>query len=231
MSNVETLVLTMDSPYIAQIAPLYSASFGEGQKESEGWGERAACYQTNCLEDGKRKIVPYKDVGTPCPECATPMEEAYPLDWTIQYIVKELSKPNPIGFLGFINSELAGAAWGYVDNLDVILDDKYHTQIMRNKINKRVKSRWPRAKKSKYISEVVVAPWFRKKFVATTLVQSIIDYNYDPELPVTMRTMRESSMFGIGGFVGLEQIIGPNLGADSIDTEEERRVFFVSPKR
>lgn len=230
MTQLEIELLDRSSQYIPTVSMLYAASFGEGNNESEGWGERAACWQPECLEEGKqKKIVPYVEVGTQCPDCLIPMSEAYPLDWTINYIISELSALNPIGFLGFVREEIVAVAWAYEDDISKIALEKYNSYRMQSLIPSLVQSRWPEAKKSRYISEVIVAPNWRGNFFATTLVQALIDYENDGNTPITMRTMQKSPMYGIGLRVGLEQVVGTTSLLPR-DSEQPRRVFFVSPR-
>lgn len=223
MSDLKIESLVNARQYLSEIASLYAASFGEGNSPTEGWGERAACWQAACAEFGKQAIVPYVNVGTPCPDCKTPMTEAYPLDWTIQYIVSELAYPNPIGFLGFIRSKLVAAAWGYEASIQEIVNDKYRVdKAMQQLVVQRVTSIRPDANtRSRYVSEIFVAPDERRKFYATELTQAMIDTS----LPITVRTLATSSMASISQRVGLQQVI--KVGEDQA---KPQRIFFVSPK-
>ncbi|MFH2086029.1 MAG: hypothetical protein ABII21_04575 [bacterium] len=222
MSNLKLESLANVRQYLDEIANLYASSFGEGNNPSEGWGERAACWQNTCTDPGKQAIVPYVEVGTPCPKCATPMNEAYPLDWTVKYILSELAYPNPIGFLGFIRSELVAVVWGYETSIEDIVTDKYRDDEEMQKLvaNRVTEVRPDAASQSRHISEVFVSPSARRQFFATELTKAMIK----TPLPITVRTLATSSMASIARRIRLQQVI-----YEGEDTVKPKRIFFVSP--
>ncbi len=220
MSNLEIEELRASTASL--VAPLYAACFGEGSTPAEGWGERAACWETGCLEDGKQKIIPYVEVGTPCPQCATPMTEAYPLEWTSRYIKSELSYPGTIALLGYID-RIVAAAWAYEGEIGTIATRKYpNNPSMAAKVVATYGRVWPKESKTFYISEVFVSPDKRGNNYAQELINKMLS---QARYPVTSRTLDTSPMTTVFTKAGLKKI----LSAGS-DPENNLRVFYASPR-
>lgn len=224
MSNIEVKNLLKSQRLVPAVAKLYAACFGEGDNPQQGWGERAACWENTCLDDGRGKIVPYVEVETPCPTCTTPMDEAYPLEWTINYILDELSYPGAVALVGIVNNIVAAAAWGFEDNITNVATKKYpDVEDMQKRVIDAYQSIWPNQENTRHISEVFVRPKFRGKDYAQILVRKMVEGS---QLPITSRTLDTSPMTTVFDKVGLVQALGPDS-----DPKNSNRVFYVSPKK
>ena len=151
------------------------------------------------------------------------MTEAYPLDWTIEYILGELSYPGAIGLIGLIDNIAVAASWAYEGSIRTIASKKYANEAMVEKVVATYYSIWPDQPETRYISEVFVGPEYRGRDIAQKLTNRLVETSH---LPVTSRTLSTSPMSTVLSKAGLEQTLKPGS-----DPDKPKRVFYVQPNK
>ena len=245
MKNKEILQINQIDPgnsgQIGQLADLYADVFA-----GPPWNEVTKCASTGSFYGSDTTV------GSPCPDCQTPLLEAYPREETIRYILGELGKSNPIGLLAFVNNELAGFSWGYQTDVNSLAMSKWKTPKMQEAV-KSLLVDYGVTDKLFYGSETGVDPKFQGKGLGKKLVTArlnrIISSN---ERYALVRTNVNSPMYGIingswikGGMDGFTQILGPvadtkfwtgewqqkNTYINMLDSENPERVLFLFDKK
>lgn len=220
-----------DLNQITEVAGLYANVFA-----GPPWNESTKCLTTGSF------YGPDTQAGNPCPDCSTPLAEAYPIDETVEYILGELGKANPIGLLAFVNSELAGFSWGYQTTPEELAESKWKTPKMQNTV-KDLLSSYGVSGKLFYGSETGVDPEFRGKGLGKQLVRTRLNQVIrSGEKFMVVRTNLNSPMYGICSEMGeFAQILGPVARTgwfnnkykpafeyvNTLDSENPERVLFL----
>lgn len=203
---------------IDQVAGLYADVFA-----GPPWNEATKCVTTGSF------YGPDTQAGAPCPDCSTPLAEAYPRDETTEYILDEMGKANPIGLLAFVNSELAGFSWGYQTTPDKLAESKWKTPKMQKTV-KDLLAKYGVSDKFFYGSETGIDPQFRGKGLGKQLVESRLwrilstGENY-----VLIRTNIDSPMYGICKYTkGFEQILGPVADRPLFSKKWQKKYKYIN---
>ncbi len=183
--------------------------------------------------------------GGPCPDCQTPLLEAYPKDETIKYILGELGKSNPIGLLATINTELAGFSWGYQTQVKDLAKSKWKTSQMQDAVQALLSS-YGVDDSVFYGSETGVDPQFQGKGLGKQLVSERLKQVKDSDVKfMLVRTNFNSPMYGIcQRLEEFGQILGPKAKkglfsreyrpsyryVNGLDSENSDRVLFLYDK-
>lgn len=221
---------TLDNSQLNQLAGLYARVFA-----GPPWNEITKCATS------KTFFGPETTVGNPCPDCGSALQEAYPTQETVEYIVQELSKPNPLGFLAYVQGELAGFSWGYETTVQEIAKSKWNTPRMQQTIQETL-TELGVIKPLFYGSETGVDPQFRGQGIGKKLFETRLAFAKKNQNFVLTRTNVNSPMYGISKQTAwVKQIFGPtaskplfskswkndNKYITGIDKENTERVLFL----
>lgn len=168
-------------------------------------------------------------IGDPCPTCYDILQEAYPLEETILYIQKELSRPNAVLALLEKESLIIGFAWGFsYDSSTSFIEEKYKTKEMKNNLSSLF-TQFRLSDSFFYFSECGVAPAFRRQGLSNGLSEELVRQAEILGQPLLMRTNYQSPMVHVASRFGMEQIMG-SRGSSVInfqDMENKDRVLFL----
>ncbi len=232
-----------DLSQVSQIASLYADVFA-----GPPWNEATKCLTSDSFYGLDTQA------GSPCPDCSSPLTEAYPQFETTKYILGELGKTNPIGLLAFVNSELAGFSWGYQTTPEELAEStKWKTSEMKVKV-KDLLADYGVTGQFFFGSETGVDPKYRDKGLGRKLVKARLNEILSSgEKYALVRTNVNSPMYGIidggktKGLDGFFQILGPISNRnfwtgkwelrkeagkpvyenDMVDSEDPDRVLFL----
>lgn len=225
---------TSNGPQISQLADLYANVFA-----GPPWNEIARCTNTQAFYGAENQP------GSACPDCSIPLEEAYPQESTIKYILGELGKSNPIGLLATIDTKLAGFSWGYQTDRDSLAESKWQTGKMKQVVKDLLTSRGVNNKLF-YGSETGVDPKFQGKGLGKQLVNDRLKQVEESNANfMLIRTNVSSPMYGIcQNLAQFKQILGPVAKKglvsrkfkktdeiiNTLDSENSERVLFLYNK-
>lgn len=223
-----------DGVQVGQLAELYANVFA-----GPPWNEVTKCVTSGSFYGADTQA------GAPCPDCSTPLSEAYPKDETIAYILQELGKSNPIGLLAYVNNELAGFSWGYQTTPQDLANAKWKTPKMQQTIKDLLATYGVKGTVF-YGSETGMDIQFRGKGIGKKLVRTRLDQvNQSTAKFMVVRTNVDSPMYGICKEMGeFLQVLGPVAQTgwfdkkykptfryvNALDTENVDRVLFVYDK-
>lgn len=196
---------------LVKIARLYADAFAD-----EPWNEYKVCKNDHYFG---RKC----EYLTKCTSCDEPVELAYPEGKMVDYITKEVEKPN--GTLIIFEDqgkEVYAAGWGYVCTIEE-LKAKYKTPEMQGKIEAAIKKTALKVDKIFYLSEIMVDTRVRKQGIATEIFDRLSKRTKELELEMVMRTHNESPMAIIAQKRAMPRII--DVGND---TEIVGRVLYMT---
>lgn len=149
---------------------------------------------------------------SPC--CATQLINAYPEKQTIDYIFRELSQPLAQKRLFYSEKgQLMGFSWGYqLKDAMVLVEKKWPQSPKTQQEVTEAISSWSDPRQPLfYISEVGVAPSFRKRGIGFKLTRGLLDYGIALNKPVVFRTNWASPMARIAARLEMRQIMGPKI--------------------
>lgn len=239
----------MKSKEIIQLKNIDPSNIGEVSKIGDlladvfagpPWNEATKC-PTGASYYGRET-----QAGSPCPDCQAPLVEFYPKEETIQYILGELGKNNPIGLLAYVNNELAGFSWGYQTTPSGVAT-KWKTPQMQGLVQELL-ANYGVEDTLFYGSETGVDPQFQGKGIGKKLVRARFEEILrSGEKYALVRTNVNSPMYGIvngswiqKGLDGFTQILGPvanqswsgkweqkNKYINMLDSERPDRVLFL----
>lgn len=157
----------------------------------------------------------------PCEECnGVVLEEAYPINQTSEYILKEISGEGSTGYVFKENEKILGFGWGYILSGEDFAFKKYNEEnrefivsVIRPNINYF------------YVSEVGVQIELQGKGIGGQITRMIAQKGIDLGLPLLLRTSRTSTMAFTARNMGMELV----LGGESLppDPENNKRLLFV----
>lgn len=150
-----------------------------------------------------------------------PWEENGEFEPTIAYILGEMARPNFIGFLKFVEGELAAFGWGYQEDIVTLAGHKYDTEGMQTSVAKVVCQVAPTGVVN-YVSEVVTVEKFEGQGFGKTIVNELRESG--GKLPTLLRTHTNS--------IGMNRICR-KLGFQKLpitDTELPR-VLYIRPNK
>lgn len=238
MKSKDTLQIksidTNNANQIGQLAGLYANVFA-----GPPWNEVTKCATSGSFYGTDTQT------GSPCPDCQTPLLEAYPKEETIRYILGELGKSNPIGLLAYVNTELAGFSWGYQTGSKNLVESKWKTSKMQQVVKDLLAS-YGVTDQVFYGSETGVDPEFQGKGIGKQLVRTRLEQvNQSGAKLMVVRTNFNSPMYGICTEMNqFRQILGPVARTgwfnnkykpayeyvNAIDSENVDRVLFLYDK-
>ncbi len=169
------------------------------------------------------------NVGDMCPNCGDLLEEAYPVENTISYIGKELSRPNAFLITRFEDENLVGFAWGFsYENPEKFLKEKYKTEEMRGLLSEVFRQEWLQGP-FYYLSECGVKPEYRGRGLSNEVSGELVTMANQLKLPLIMRTNYQSPMVYVAQRFGMDQIMGPRDTEiiNVLDLENTSRVLFL----
>lgn len=219
-----------NSGQIDRVAKLYADVFA-----GPPWNEATKCASTDSYYGLDQPV------GSPCPDCQTPLLEAYPRQDTISYILKELGQINPVGLLAFVKEELAGFSWGYETTVEALVTSKWKTSEMQQAV-KNILGQYGVKDPVFYGSETGVDPKYQGLGIGKTLVRRRLHQVAKTKVDsMVVRTNLNSPMYGICQSIGFQQILGPTATRDEktgkysnefqyvnkIDSENIDRVLFL----
>jgi hypothetical protein len=184
-------------------------------------------------------------LGEPCPDDAVPLELAYPLEETTEYISRELCRPDAALFLlrNSVN-QVRGFSWGFAyDSPEQFAAEKYKTPGMQQTVA-RLLGGVGIAGKFYYLSESGLAddPAVRGRGLSREFHRLRLEVAANLGLPAVQRTSSNGPMYRTSRRF-MRQIMGPEAEADPVtsklaptgrvvggylDTENEQRTLFIS---
>lgn len=197
---------TLSRVILAALAKLYAITFG-----SAPWFEVGRCPKCETF---------YSEKGIPCPKDGIFVEEAYPLEQTIEYIRRDLARPQSVIILSQDpeSEELISFAWGYQTTIKEFLEQKYQQdQEVQHQFMTLFEIGFLLSPDSPilYISEMGTAPQWRGRGLATYAIKLLLEQAKDLSLPVITRTIVDSpSIYSIAIKLGMTQISGPVRNSD-----------------
>lgn len=213
-----------------KLARLYARVFA-----GPPWNEVFRCDSCQCFFGNEHQL------GLPCPNCANPLGEAYPLEESVTHIKAEVTRPNGTLITLEPNGEIIGFAWGYsIPGPAEFANSKYHTPQMRETIYDLM-LRTGITGQFFYFSECGICGEHRGKGLSNRLSQTLLDVASESDGDFLLRTNWQSPMIHVSRKLGMEQIMGPVALMDPKtkaplgishhigpkDTEIEDRVLFV----
>ena len=115
-----------EAQYI-QLAKVYASVFA-----AEPWCEVGRCFACGTF---------YPNKGSTCPQDGNDITDAYPVDWTVDYIQKELSKQGAFFILTTCDDQILSFGWGYSASILEIVTSKYsQDETFQNEIARCLKS-------------------------------------------------------------------------------------------
>lgn len=194
----------------ALVAQLYADVF-----KDPPWNENTKCPTTGNFFGLETRV------GDPCLCCNKPLAKAYPLKSTIAYIESEMDKPDAIMAVqtdpSDPNEDIVGFTWGYrIGDSRAFAKSKYKMPTMQEAVIASLPSG-----PLYYFSECGVSPNYRNRGLSNNLAQIIVKQAETLNLPLVMRTNRESPMVSVAKRFGMKQI------NPLPDTENPMRVLFI----
>lgn len=183
--------------------------------------------------------------GSVCPsdDCEAELEDAYPLDGTMEYIKAEVDKPHGSLFLvdGF-DDDIAGFGWSYAfRSPEEFAEKKYHTDTMRERVVDELGRRGVSGMFF-YISEIGLLPddRYRGRRFSNSIGLKFIEEANSLGMDTLLRTSSRSPMYFTSLSMGMNQITGPlsfkepggfvytdDLVSDFVDDEGAGRTLFL----
>lgn len=205
------------------LARLYADTFSVAP-----WNEVGRCFDCGNF---------YPEKGITCPNEGSIVREAYPVAWTVDYIQRELTKPESF----FVITNLPGSetlmsfAWGYKTTINEFAKTKYTQSEEAQDVFSTLVCQQLFLDPSApifYISEIGTSPECRGKGLATESCRLLLEAGSSLQLPILTRTLvNPPSIYGIAQKLKMIQVSGPvretSISIDPIDPIDERRVLFV----
>lgn len=216
--SIEALPQTL----LLSLADVYAKIFAAAP-----WFEIGRCFECGTF---------YREIGIECIKDGNLVTCAYPLDWTMEYIKKELSKKGARLLLSLYpgESSVLSFAWGYELRISDFAISKYEQdQDFALAIEKLLCTNLTLKPSDKIflISEVGTLPELRGIGISSISCGALASYAQDNHLPVVTRTIVDPpSIWGIANRLGFIQISGPVRGSGKVigplDSINPNRVLF-----
>lgn len=195
---------------LGKIARLYANAFADLP-----WNEYKVCQQGHYFGRQQAEL-------TRCTNCSQPLKIAYPEEETVDYIAKEITKPE--GTLVTFEDErgeVLAAGWGYACTTEE-LQAKYNSSEMKGKVVDRIKKTAEKTQRVFYLSEIMVDAAVRNRGIATKITKCLFERAQALDLNLVMRTRYDSPMAQIAKNMQMSQVIGWGE-----DTDNTNRVLYI----
>lgn len=200
---------------IGKIARLYANAFADLP-----WNEYKVCENKHYIGRQQWKLT--GSINCCQSDCGKLLKIAYPEDETVDYITKEISKPEGT-LITFedVNGEVFAAGWGYACTTEE-LQAKYDSSEMKEKVEQRIKRSAEKIQRVFYLSEIMVDAVVQKQGIATKITKCLYQKAQSLNLNLVMRTRGDSPMVRIANSMQMTQVMG--LGQD---VENLNRVLYI----
>lgn len=201
-----------DDSRIENVAKVYAKVFA-------GWPWFEVSRGTGCNKFYGLEFQPK----SPCPCGCGQLDEAYPLEETLEYIQKELSQPKAKGVVYALegSNKVIGFGWGYALNSQKFVEAKYNQPEIREQICTLLGNNTVYY----YLSEVGIIPEFQNRRLGTKITSTLTQTALQYSLPVLMRTNFNSPMVRIAQKLNMDPVFGKTTGF--VDFENPERVLFI----
>jgi len=221
---------TLDRVDFVSLAELYAEVFA-----GPPWNEVFRCNSCQCFFGNEHQL------GLPCPSCARPLSEAYPLEESVAHIKTEVSQENGTLIILKPENRVVGFAWGYsISGPAEFAQTKYYTPKMQKTVYELM-TKSGITGQFFYFSECGIGNDHRGKGLSNLLSQTLLEVASESDEVFLLRTNYQSPMVHVSRKLGMEQIMGPVLSVDKEtkipigisciiepqDTENNDRVLFV----
>lgn len=232
--QIESFSLTLNRGQLPEVAGVYAKVFAGPE-----WGEVSKCTNTG-------KFFP-TEVGLPCSYCNINTVEAYPLNETVDYIQKELSRPNARAWVVRDGEKIVGFSWGFsYESPEAFAQEKYTSQETRQQVAGLLRSNGVNGE-FYYLSEsgVISDPAYRGQGLGNRFHEIRLEVADNLGMPAVQRTSCTSNMAAVSKKY-MRQIMGPMvqvtrtesgrriepmfvIANDEVDQENPNRTLFVRP--
>lgn len=232
IERVKDDLRAIDSSSLLQIAAVYADAF-----KWDEWNEWTKCPVDN------RFFGANTSPGEPSTCCNEPLQLAYPAAETVEYIRRELARPEASLFLLRDDEQIAGFSWAFMYASPAALAaEKYRTHQMRQRVVSALAGVGITGSLY-YLSEtgILKDPRYRGKGVSNDFYQLRLERARALGLPAVQRTTVNSPMYMTARSAGMTQLIGPiaerrenslvptdKFAGEIQDSEVSPRVLFAT---
>lgn len=230
--NIETFNPIKDIRETKQLAKVYAQVFG-----ADPWLEVTRC-------PGEKKFFGQETKpGEKC-GCGSILDEAYPEDDTIQYILDDSQKASALVLVAKDGSQIVGFSWAYVvENARAFTEEKYREQALKRQIEDTLvrSGVWGRLY---YFSETGLLPNYRGNGTTNDFYRQRLEVAEELGLPSLVRTRWDSPIVAAAQKFEFRQVMGPEVLVQNreivktgpivnglLDSENPERVLFVKRPR
>lgn len=169
----------------------------------------------------------------PCKNCNNiVLEEAYPLEPTSKYILREISSKRAVAYTYNDGDRVLAFGWGFELSGSEFADKKYNFTnrgLIKSLVGKRTNYF--------YVSEIGVVPELQGKGIGGQITRLVAEKGSEIGLPLLLRTIKTSSMAFTAANMDMELIMGGSLPINleylikdknlPVDPENSERLLFI----